>query len=115
MARKNEPDIMVSYDLFLHGKAGDDFALLLRRHRGNAVKALRAWAEELREAAGLCLVLAKRLEGVRVRADGGASMVGFEPLNAEAVKRLDALAEKKLLARCEIPSAVGSRGRPRLP
>jgi hypothetical protein len=102
MARK-KPDFVVSYELFLHGKAGDDFAHLLYRHRGNAVKALRTWAEELREAAKCCTALAKELQGVRVRADGGAAIVGFEPKDAEAEKRLDALVQKNLLSRTEIP------------
>jgi hypothetical protein len=101
--KKNAPEVVVSYALFLHGKAGDDFACLLRRHRGNAVKALHAQAEQLRKAAKACLTLAKGLKGARVHAVGGASMIGFEPLNAEAVKRLDALMQKKLLTRIEIP------------
>lgn len=98
-----EPEVVVSYDLFLHGKAGDDFAWLLRKHRGNTVKALRAWADSLRACAQVCATLAEALDGAKVHADGGAAFVGFEPLNAEAERRLEALAKKKLVSRNEIP------------
>lgn len=91
---------IVSYELFLHYKQGDDFAGYLRSRRGNVPRALIAWQEAFIANADACRLLSEILatlprKSYTVEAD--THSITFVANTPAATYALDQLAKAKVL------------------
>lgn len=87
---------MKTYELFLHGKQGDDFA----QHAAIAAtvnKALLSWSAALKQCQNICEQIARALEGKNVSVFADTHVISLTADDAEAEKALDALTAEGLL------------------
>lgn len=84
------------YNLYLHGKQGDDFADCITNTK-DVPSALRMWAESFKYMQEVCLRLASSFTGTKVTADADTHMVQFGAADERAAKLLETLAKEKLL------------------
>ena len=90
-----------SYELFLHGKQGEDFAWQLDQTKGDVPDALRSWAQAFKAHHDACLQIAQVLDGKKVGARADVHFISFEPLDDKAEAALEELVKEELLAREE--------------
>ncbi len=94
----------ISYELFLHGKQGDDFAACLDEAEGKqdqVALALRRWAESFKANHDACLQIASSLDGKQIEAQADVHFISFTPGNEQAEAALEALVKEDLLYREE--------------
>lgn len=87
---------MKTYQLFLHGKQGDDFADHLKATKSTE-EALRSWAKSFKEAHDACLQLANAFQKKGIEAEADTHLIQFYAHDEEAKKVLEVMAKEKLL------------------
>ena len=86
-----------SYELFLHGKQGDDFGHLLEAHNNDIPVALRVWEQSFKENAAVCARLAWAFEGHALTAHADTHHISFAPDDANADECLEVMVKEELL------------------
>lgn len=87
---------MIMYELFLHGKQGDDLNFYLEKS-SNIIEGMRNWAIHFERARSVCEDVSAALVGKNVTIEADVHSIVFCPQDKEAEKVLKALVKRELL------------------
>lgn len=97
---------MKTYEIYLHGKQGDDFAAHIEKSK-NVWAALAVWTEDFRKRADICDRIARAIYQKNVQVEADTHMILFIPQDTTAEKAFDELLAAGLVHRSSMDEADG--------